>query len=121
AADYCGPLFDDLEASRGWVVNPYGKDTATAGAWSRGIAKSSTYQLPAWSGESELATGRSKGDVDGGRTTVRSRAIKLPAGAVDLKLHYWVGMDARATSGDGLSIRLVTKAGKVLATALTVN
>jgi carboxypeptidase T len=121
AADYCGPFFDDMEASRGWVVDPKGSDTATAGAWSRGIAKASTYQLPAWSGQGELATGRSRGDVDGGRTTVRSRAIALPSADVDLKLHYWVGMDARATAGDGLSIRLVGASGKVLATALTVN
>ncbi len=121
AADYCGPFFDDLEISRGWTVNPDHTDSATAGAWSRGIATPSTYQLAAWSGEGELVTGRSSDDVDGGRTTVRSRAITLPPSATDLKLHYWVGMNARASSGDGLAIQLVGASGKTLATALTVN
>ncbi len=32
----CGPLYDDFEINRGWVRNPDGTDTATAGAWQIG-------------------------------------------------------------------------------------
>ena len=31
----CGPLYDDFETYGGWVVNPLGTDTATAGVWQR--------------------------------------------------------------------------------------
>jgi hypothetical protein len=121
AAEYCGPFFDDLEISRGWRVDAAGTDTATGGVWSRGIARTSTFQLAAASGQGEFVTGRSGGDVDGGRTTVRSRPIKLPSTATALRLRYWVGMNAHANSADGLSIRLVGPAGRTLATALTVG
>ena len=46
AAEYCGPFFDDLEISRGWTVDANGMDTASDGTWSRGTARSSTFQLP---------------------------------------------------------------------------
>jgi hypothetical protein len=121
AAEYCGPFFDDLEISRGWTVATTGAGLATSGTWVRGIAKASTYQLPAFSGQGELVTGLGGADVDGGSTKVRSRAITLPAAATDLQLHYWTGMDSRATASDGLTVRLVSASGKVLATALTVN
>ena len=80
ASAYCGPLYDDLEIARGWDVDPAGTDTADAGAWQRGDPASSARQLgSAVSGRSVLVTGRGAGvDVDGGRTTVRSRT-DLPA------------------------------------------
>ena len=81
AADYCGPFFDDFEISRGWTVDANGMDTASDGTWSLGITKSSTYQLPAWSGQGELVTGRSSGGrVTDGRPswgTMRRRAEPL--------------------------------------------
>ena len=78
AAEYCGPFFDDLEISRGWTVDPHGTDTATPVP---GVAASRRSSRTSWPlvGQRALVTGRSARDVDGGRTTVRSRAIKLPS------------------------------------------
>jgi carboxypeptidase T len=124
AASYCGPLYDDLEVARGWDVDPEGTDTADAGAWQRADPESSPRQLgSAVSGRAVLVTGRRAGvDVDGGRTTVRSRTIRLPSGkAARLRLRYWVGMSAGATDKDRFRVRLVRPSdGDVLATALTV-
>ena len=38
AVTHCGPLNDDFETARGWTINPDGTDTATSGAFERGIA-----------------------------------------------------------------------------------
>lgn len=121
---YCGPLYDDFEIARGWKVDASGTDTATAGTWQRAKPETSARQLTTTtSGRRVLVTGKAKGvDVDGGRTTIRSRKVKLPAkGQSTLRLRYWVGMSASATSDDRFRVRLVRPSdGKVLATALTV-
>ena len=101
ASSYCGPLYDDLEIARGWTVDPAGTDTAAAGAWQRGDPVASTWQLgSAISGRAVLVTGRTTGvDVDGGRTTVRSRSVHLPSSkAATLRLRYWVGMSGGSGS-----------------------
>jgi len=38
ADTHCGPLDDDFETARGWVVDPDDTDTATSGGWQRAIA-----------------------------------------------------------------------------------
>jgi len=114
AKAWCGPFFDDLEIDRGWRTDPDGTDTATAGAWSRGIAEASPLQrAAASSGQSLLVTGRSAGvDVDGGRSTVRSPLFRVPEGrTATLRLRYWLGLDARAGAGDSLTVRLVDASG----------
>ncbi len=125
ASSYCGPMYDDLEVARGWTVDPDGTDTATAGAWQRGDPAGSRWQLgSAISGRAVLVTGRTTGvDVDGGRTTIRSRGIHLPASkAATLRLRYWVGMSAGAGTNDRFRVRIVRPSdGHVLATALTVS
>jgi carboxypeptidase T len=125
AASYCGPLYDDLEVSRGWVTDPDGTDTATAGSWQRGDPHAGGRQLgSAVSGRSVLVTGRQAGsDVDRGKTTVRSRSVHLPSGrAATLRLRYWVGMSTDATSRDRFRVRLVRASdGHVLANALAVT
>jgi hypothetical protein len=71
-----------------------------------------------------LVTGRAKGDdVDRGRTTVRSRAVRLPEDATaTLRLRYWVGMSAAATPDDRFRVRLVDPGdGETLALALAVD
>lgn len=122
---YCGPLYDDLEVARGWRVDPDGDDTARDGAWARGVAARSAYQRrDATSGRAVLVTGRAKGrDVDRGRTTVRSRAIRLPEDATaTLRLRYWVGMDGAADEADRFRVRLVDPSGgDTLATALAID
>lgn len=123
AAQYCGPYFDDLEIARGWTVNAGGTDTATDGAWERGVPVADARQLgTAISGQSVLATGLRAGhDVDGGTTTVRSPAIHLPTDASSLHLRYWVGLGADATAADQFAVRLVGGDGTPLATPLTVG
>jgi len=125
AAAYCGPLYDDMEVARGWRTDPAGTDTADAGLWQRGDPAMSARQLgSAISGRSVLVTGRnSAADVDGGRTTIRSRSIHLPSNtAATLRLRYWVGMSDDAGTGDRFRVRLVRPSdGRVLATALTVS
>jgi carboxypeptidase T len=123
SAQFCGPFFDDLEVDRGWTTDPDATDTATDGAWARGIPKADPLQLgTAFSGQSVLATGLGPGhDVDGGTTTVRSPVVHVPAGGGTLHLRYWVGLDAAATAGDEFIVRLVAPNGSRIATALNVN
>jgi carboxypeptidase T len=120
---FCGPFFDDLEVARGWTTDPDTTDTATDGAWARGIPKADALQLnTAFSGQSVLATGLGPGhDVDGGTTTVRSPVLHVPAGGASLHLRYWVGFDAAATAADEFTVRLVAPNGSPLATALSVS
>ncbi|MFN8621814.1 MAG: M14 family metallopeptidase [Chloroflexota bacterium] len=123
AAAYCGPLYDDFETGRGWTRDPAGTDTATAGGWGRGRpARSSHQRRRAWSGQSLLVTGRGRNvDVDGGTTTARSPLVTIPAdAAAHLHLRAWVGLDARAGAGDGLTIRLVDESGAVIGDPLLV-
>ncbi len=90
----CGVLYDDFEINRGWKRDPDGTDTATSGRWQ--IANPATTrshgrkQLGATvSGSKDLVTGAAAGakatsnDLDHGVTSIRSRAITLPADAAD--------------------------------------
>ena len=110
----CGPLYDDLEINRGWVRNPFRTDTAIRGLWAVGNPQPTTSfgrkQLgTAVSGQRALVTGAaagrsaSYGDVDGGRTTIRSRAITLPADPAEfgnLTFRYYLAHRSNATSTD---------------------
>jgi hypothetical protein len=118
-----GPLnvfFDDLETDRGWIVNPEGTDTATAGRWERGkpepIRSNGVKQLGVTtSGTRDLVTGRvsgltanSLGNVDNGVTTVRSPAINLPAtGTLTLSFSYYLAHGANSSSADFLRVKVV--------------
>jgi hypothetical protein len=120
----CGPLYDDLEIARGWKMDPRGTDTASDGRWQRGDPVKDSFQLgSAISGQAVLVTGRKTGhDVDGGRTTARSPWFTMPdGGAANLRLRYWVGLNAKATSEDGFAIHLVDRDGKRLATLKRVR
>ncbi|HEY7968512.1 MAG TPA: M14 family zinc carboxypeptidase, partial [Candidatus Limnocylindrales bacterium] len=95
----CGPFFDDMEISRGWVVNPDGTDTARStsrfvrgnpsptNAFGRRIQPDGTT-----SGRYAFVTGAAAGssantnDLDG-RTTIRSVPIALPA--TPGRLSFW--------------------------------
>ncbi len=110
----CGPLFDDLEINRGWKRNPFGTDTATRGRWAVGNPQPTYSYGPKQrgttvSGRNALVTGPAAGrsatygDVDGGRTTMRSRAITLPADPAmfgNLTFRYYLAHRSNATSTD---------------------
>ncbi len=122
-AAFCGPYFDDLEIDRGWTANPDGTDTATDGAWARGVPHADGLQLgTAISGRAVLATGLNIGhDLDGGTTTVRSPLIKVPAAGATLHLRYWFGRGPDAGVADSFVVRLAGPGGAPVATALTLN
>jgi hypothetical protein len=119
----CGLLFDDLELSRGWTVNPFAEDTATAsttGAWARGDPSATSSHGPkqlgtAASGSKAFITGLPAGstvtsyDLDG-RTSVASRAIVLPANATTygaLTFKWYLAHSASSSSGDSFKVYVV--------------
>jgi hypothetical protein len=124
AAD-CGPLFDDMEINRGWTRNAAGTDTATSGRW--GVANpaptwsNGPKQLDAaWSGVKALVTGGATGglasanDVDGGATTVRSRAIPLPADPAEigsLTFRYTFAHSASSSAEDAFRVLVEAEDG----------
>jgi murein tripeptide amidase MpaA len=118
---YCGPLFDDLEVDRGWRRDPSASDTATDGHWARVRARPAQLQLgTAISGRGVLMT--AQGDVDGGRTTIRSPLFRLPDdGRARLHLRYWLGHATGAGAEDGLRVHVVDPDGVVLATLLEMS
>ncbi|MFG3101388.1 alkaline phosphatase family protein [Streptomyces sp. NPDC048182] len=112
---------DDFESDKGWRVDAAGTDTATSGVFERGVAQqtTSTYsnqvkQLAAASGSYALATGAAAGsaygdnDLDGGRTTVFSPPISLPAdGSPTLRFSYNVANGDNSGSDDYLRVRVL--------------
>jgi hypothetical protein len=125
----CGAFDDDLEVPRGWRVNPDGTDTATVGAWQRGVPRATSYlgprQLVAGpTGQSAFATGLSAGtstsgnDLDGGRTTAVSPAIALPAAAGQRLTFRWTFAHySSTTAADEFRVEVVAADG----TATTVH
>lgn len=103
----CGPYFDDFEIWRGWAVNPDGTDPVRGGAWQRGDPAATVYQSgTAVSGRSVLVTGAAAGssasayDLDGGPTTIRSPAIKLPDPVGNLTFRYYFAHASNSTASD---------------------
>jgi hypothetical protein len=121
----CGPLYDDLEINRGWKRNADGTDTATSGLWqiARPVATSSHgTKQPGHviSGSKALVTGAARGrtvaanDVDHGATTIRSRAITLPADAADygrLSFSYTFAHSAASSSADAFQALIQAEDG----------
>jgi murein tripeptide amidase MpaA len=108
----CGAFDDDLEVSRGWVVNPDGTDTAPAAArFARADPQPTLFSGPKQlgttpSGRAAFVTGwragakPASGDLDG-RTTVRSPAIDLPATTGQrLTFRYVFAHDRSSTADD---------------------
>ena len=108
----CGPLYDDLEINRGWRINPFRTDTATAGRWQVGNPSNVTVSgvTTQWgtptSGSKDLVTGAAyagsstANDVDGGLTRVRSAPIVLPATPGPLSFNYYFAHGANSTVAD---------------------
>jgi hypothetical protein len=119
----CGAFDDDFEIGRGWTVNPLGTDTASRGAWARADPARTTSSGPkqlgtTTSGSKALVTGPRAGrkatshDVDGGRTTVQSRAIVLPDRAGQtLQFRYYFAHGATSGRSDELRVSIVDAGG----------
>jgi carboxypeptidase T len=122
ATHYCGPLFDDFEAYRGWRANPDGTDTATSGRWQRGNPAPTSAAGPkqldrAGSGRYALVTGAAAGsgaganDLDG-VSTMRSPDFTLSAGhTYRLAFKSTFAHSATSTSSDYWRIRIVANGG----------
>jgi carboxypeptidase T len=119
----CGAFDDDLEVGRGWSFDPLGTDTATSGIWRRGdpqaTAQSGPKQLGnATSGRYAFVTGTAAGssagagDVDGGTTTVQSRAVALPASAGQRLTFRWTfAHSASSSASDEFRVTIVPENG----------
>jgi len=117
-----GPVtifWDDFETNQDWVIDPFGSDTATGGAWERADPETVSYngykQLGTTvSGSYDLVTGPLAGssagdyDLDGGTTTVRSPSITLPSGRdLTLSFSYYFAHANNSSSSDYLRVRIV--------------
>ena len=97
----CGVFDDDFEVSRGWQINVDGHDTATSGKWQRGdpqltkTAKGVKQPDRVSSGRFAFITGLAAGssananDLDGGRTSLTSPPIDVPAKAGQRLTYRW--------------------------------
>lgn len=112
-------FFDSFETSQGWILNPNGTDTATAGIWERGVPQQTNSngvkQLgTAVTGSNTLVTGRLAGvdagtyDIDGGVTSVRSPNISLPSsGNITLSFSYYLAHGSNSSTADYLRVQVV--------------
>ena len=110
---------DTFETDKGWTRNPAATDTATSGAWERGDPQSTSSsgmkQLGTTvSGVNDLVTGRLSGsssgsfDLDGGRTSMQSPAIVLPAsGTLTMTFSYYLAHGSNSSSADYLRVSIV--------------
>ena len=109
---------DTFETATGWTTNPGATDTATLGQWERGdpaaTTSSGAKQLGTTvSGVNDLVTGRLAGtaagdyDLDGGTTSVRSPAITLPSGTLNLSFSWYLAHGSNASSADFLRVKVV--------------
>jgi hypothetical protein len=110
---------DTFETNLGWTRNPKATDTATIGVWERGDPQATSssgikQQGTTVSGVNDLVTGRLSGsssgayDLDGGRTSIQSPAIALPAsGAITLTFSYYFAHGSNSSSADYLRVSVV--------------
>ena len=110
---------DTFETDKGWTRNPGATDTATTGAWERGDPQSTSSsgmkQLGTTvSGVNDLVTGRLSGsssgsfDLDGGRSSMQSPAIVLPAsGTLTMTFSYYLAHGSNSSSADYLRVFIV--------------
>ncbi len=130
----CGAFDDDLEINRYWKINLNGTDTATAGTWQRGNPSPTTTAagrkqadaVP--SGRFAFITGTAAGssaaanDLDGGRTTVTSPAIDLPATAHQkLQFKWTFAHDRTAGAGDEFRVEVLDGGGVATTVLLSVG
>jgi carboxypeptidase T len=119
----CGAYDDDLEIGRAWTIDPVATDTATAGRWARAnpaptglfgpkqLGKTTSGSIAFVTGAAAGATARAN-DLDGGRTTVRSRPIDLPVGPGQrLAFRYYLAHAADSSTADELRVAIVEEGG----------
>lgn len=116
---------DDFSSATGWTLNPLGDDSAHRGLWSHAIPQQTRFQGttvqtgPLSNANKAMVTGGLAGntvgtyDVDGGKTTLRSPLITLPANSgYQLTLDYYFAHLWNASSADYFSIYVATPNGQ---------
>jgi hypothetical protein len=110
---------DDFESNLGWVLNPDGYDTATAGQWERANPEQTYSAGPKQlgntpSGVNDLVTGHLAGanansyDIDGGITSIRSPQIILPvADGLTLSFRYYLAHGGNSSNLDYLRFTIL--------------
>lgn len=112
------PFTDDFESAKGWTANPAAADSASAGAWERGMAEPTDSdgpkQLAPAGGQYDLVTGAAAGfmpganDVDDGTVSVRSPNLVLPSGqTITLAFNYAFAHTLNASAEDALRVKVV--------------
>ena len=125
-----GPVqvfWDDFESDLGWVVNPFGTDTATTGLWEWADPESVYYnngyvQLgEPVSGNRDLVTGALAGssagsyDIDNGITSIRSPEIFLPDGReLTLSFSYYLAHASNSNSSDYLRVTIIGETNQLV-------
>ena len=130
----CGAFDDDLEVRRGWQLNADGTDTATSGVWQRGDPQPTSTAAgkkqvgTTTSGRYAFITGVAAGasananDLDGGRTTVTSPTIDLPATTGQkLQFRWTFADDAAAVLGDELRVEVLDPLAGTATTVLVAH
>lgn len=130
----CGAFDDDLEVARGWQLNADGTDTATTGVWQRGDPKPTSTAAgkkqvgTTTSGRYAFITGVAAGasananDLDGGRTTVTSPTIDLPATTGQkLQFRWTFADDSAAVIGDELRVEVLDPLAGTATTVLVAH
>jgi len=117
-----GPVtvfWDDFETNQGWIIDPFGTDTATVGTWERSNPETVSYygykQLGTTvSGSYGLVTGPIAGssagsyDLDGGLTSIRSPQITLPTGKdLTISFSYYLAHYTNSSTADYLRVKIV--------------
>lgn len=123
---------DDFTTDKSWTRNFSGTDTATLGLFERGDPAATSYsgttlQRADCASETQclvtaVAAGADAGanDVDGGRTSITSPAIAVPAGrSATISLSYYLAHLNNASSADGLTVT-VSATGVATKTVLSV-
>ncbi len=115
----------DFSTAAQWTLNPLGDDSATKGQWQNAIPKITHFQGrtlqpgPVQHGGKAMVTGAAEGeavgsnDVDGGKTSIRSPLIRLPANRrYQLSLDYYFAHLRHSSSVDYFNIYVVRQNGQ---------
>ena len=111
----------DFSSATNWTADPLGEDTASRGQWNNATPQITSFRDtilqpgPISGGGKAMVTGAAAGtsvgtnDIDGGKTTIRSPLINLPAGSgYQLTLDYYFGHLWNTSSADYFAIYTVS-------------
>jgi len=111
---------DDFETNQGWILNPFGTDTATRGLWEVANPEptfegttpvqlgDTTSGVQALVTDSRAGTNKFTWDVDNGETSILSYAIPVPTDVDKLHFNYTFSHNNDANSTDYFRVSIVS-------------